>query len=74
MAGLHRGQESHVCNTDIAGTPWTVVKTDCRKRACLNAMCRALTARLSEQEQANCPHAGRLIVGPARHLHESDAH
>jgi polyphosphate kinase 2 len=35
---LHRAKEAMFFETDTADSPWTVIKSDCKKRARLNAM------------------------------------
>ena len=59
--------------TDTADAPWTVIKSDCKKRARINAM-RFLLSKLNypnkNPEIAVPP--DELIVGSAKHIYEND--
>lgn len=61
-----RAKEEMFYHTDTAESPWTVVKSDCKKRARLNAM-RYVLKRLPYEgcDQNNCGELDPLIVGRA---------
>ena len=66
-----RAKESMFLHTDTADAPWTVIKSDCKKRARLNAM-RYLLHRLpyaNKDLEAIGP-VDPLIVGRASLVHE----
>ena len=59
--------------TDTADSPWTVIKSDDKKRARLNAMrfvLQSLPYRDKDQERIGAVDA--RIVGPASVIHERD--
>ena len=59
---------------DTADAPWTVIKSDDKKRARVNCM-RHLLYQLpypNRDEQIACP-PDPLIIGPAKHFYEDDA-
>lgn len=77
MASLDKWEEYTKCKeamffeTDTADAPWTVIKSDCKKRARLNAM-RYLLHKLP-YAQKNLDHIGaidRLLVGRAHVVYE----
>ncbi|MEE9492906.1 MAG: polyphosphate kinase 2 [Gammaproteobacteria bacterium] len=81
MASLDKWQnyseakEAMFFYTDTADAPWTVIKSDCKKRARLNAM-RFI---LSQLDYPNKDHdvvgqADRLIVGSAKNIYEAGEH
>ena len=66
-----RAKEAMFCDTDTADAPWTVIKSDCKKRARLNAMRYVLhklpyTAKDASRVGALDP----LIVGRAHVVYE----
>jgi polyphosphate kinase 2 len=66
-----RGKEAMFFETDTADAPWTVIKSDCKKRARLNAM-RYVLHKLSYANKAP-EHVGKLdplIVGRAHGMYE----
>jgi polyphosphate kinase 2 len=81
MASLDKWQnyteakEAMFFYTDTADAPWTVVKSDCKKRARINAMRHVLNSLdypNKNHQVAIAP--DRLIVGSARHIYESGEH
>ena len=61
--------------TDTADAPWTVVKSDCKKRARINAMRHILNSLdypNKDTEVAVAPDS--LIVGSASHIYEKGEH
>ena len=78
MASLHkwdaytRAKEAMFFHTDTADAPWTVIKSDCKKRARLNAM-RFVLQKL-EYQGKNAKRIGSLdplIAGRANAVYES---
>ncbi|MBT9581880.1 polyphosphate kinase 2 [bacterium] len=66
-----KAKEALFFYTDTADAPWTVVKSDCKKRARLNAM-RYVLHKMSYKNK-DCEHIGPLdplIVGRAHILYE----
>jgi polyphosphate kinase len=65
-ADYTRAKESMFLHTDTSDSPWTVIKSDCKKRARLNAM-RYLLHRLpyARKEAASIGAVDTLIVGRA---------
>jgi polyphosphate kinase len=61
-----RAKESMFLHCDTSDAPWTVIKSDCKKRARLNAM-RYVLHRLpySQKEAKTIGHVDTLIVGRA---------
>ena len=61
-----RAKEAMFAHTDTADAPWIVVKSDCKKRARLNAM-RYVLSRLPYEGKSDDPHMAidSLIVGRA---------
>ena len=64
-------KEAMFLNSDTADAPWTVIKSDCKKRARLNAM-RYVLHRLSyaNKDLAGIGALDPLIVGRAALLHD----
>ena len=59
--------------TDTADAPWTVIKSDCKKRARLNAMLFVLnTMDYPNKDHAVVTPADPLIVGSAADIYEAD--
>jgi polyphosphate kinase len=67
-----RAKESMFFYTDLADAPWTVVKSNDKKRARLEAM-RYVLSRVpyEDKDEAVVARPDPLIVGPAPLLHES---
>jgi polyphosphate kinase 2 len=65
-------KESMFFFTDLAEAPWTVVKSNDKKRARLEAM-RYVLSRIpyADRDERVASHPDPLIVGPAPSLHES---
>jgi hypothetical protein len=66
-----RAKEAMFLHTDTSDAPWTVIKSDCKKRARLNAMRyllhRCPTATRTRAHRHGGPAAGRprpLVAGP----------
>ncbi len=61
-----RAKESMFLNTDTSDSPWTVIKSDCKKRARLNAM-RYLLLRMpyNNKDAATIGSVDPLLVGRA---------
>jgi polyphosphate kinase 2 len=81
MASLDKWQsyteakEAMFFYTDTADAPWTVVKSDCKKRARLNAMrfvLNSLDYPNKDKEIATPPDP--LIVGSAKYIYETGEH
>ena len=69
--GYTRAKEAMFFHTDTADSPWTVIKSDDKKRARLNAMRYVLHAMPYKNKDAK--HIGRvddLLVGRANAIHE----
>ena len=66
-----RAKEAMFFETDTADAPWTVVKSDCKKRARLNALRYVLT-RLpyTQRDAARIGRVDPLIVGRAHAIYE----
>lgn len=66
-----RAKEAIFFHTDTADAPWTVIKSDCKKRARLNAM-RYLLHRLpyAEKEVERVGQVDPLLVGRAQVVYE----
>ncbi len=66
-----RAKESMFFHTDTADAPWTVIKSDCKKRARINAL-RYLLHSLpyTAKEVAGIGAADPLLVGRAHVVHE----
>lgn len=64
-------KEAMFCETDTADSPWTVIKSDCKKRARLNAM-RYVLHRLpyAKKDIAQIGRLDPLIVGRAHVVYE----
>ncbi len=66
-----RAKEAMFCDTDTADAPWTVIKSDCKKRARLNAM-RYVLHKLpyAAKDLARVGALDPLIVGRAHVVYE----
>ena len=66
-----RAKEAMFCDTDTADAPWTVIKSDCKKRARLNAM-RYVLHKLpyAAKDLARIGRLDPLIVGRAHVVYE----
>jgi len=66
-----RAKESMFFHTDTADSPWTVIKSDCKKRARINAL-RYLLHSLpyTSKDAAGIGAADPLLVGRAHVVHE----
>ncbi|MCZ8094977.1 MAG: polyphosphate kinase 2 [Acidovorax sp.] len=66
-----RAKEAMFCDTDTADAPWTVIKSDCKKRARLNAM-RYVLHKLpyAAKDLARLGALDPLIVGRAHVVYE----
>lgn len=66
-----RAKEAMFCDTDTADAPWTVIKSDCKKRARLNAM-RYVLHKLpyAAKDLARIGKLDPLIVGRAHVVYE----
>jgi hypothetical protein len=57
--------------TDTADASWTVIKSDCKKRARLNAMRHILhSLDYPNKDHAIAVPPDKLIVGSAKHIYE----
>jgi len=81
MASLDKWQsyteakEAMFFYTDTADAPWTVVKSDCKKRARINAMRYVLNALDYPNKQKTAATApDQLIVGSAKYIYEAGEH
>jgi len=66
-----RAKEAMFFHTDTADSPWTVIKSDCKKRARLNGM-RYLLHKLpyANKDLTNVPQPDPLLVGRANVVYE----
>jgi polyphosphate kinase 2 (PPK2 family) len=66
-------KEAMFFHTDTADAPWTVIKSDCKKRARINAM-RHLLNNLPypNKDESMIGEADPLIVGHAAIIHDDD--
>jgi len=64
-------KEAMFFHTDTADAPWTVIKSDCKKRARLNGM-RYLLHKLpyANKDMSNVPQPDPLLVGRANVVYE----
>ena len=70
-----RAKEAMFFHTDTADSPWTVVKSDDKKRARLNAMRYVLHAMpYKDKDVARIGSVDDLLVGRANIIHERDEH
>jgi len=70
-----RAKEAMFFHTDTADSPWTVIKSDDKKRARLNAMRYVLRSLpYTGKDPARIGSADNLIVGRANIIHERDEH
>lgn len=61
--------------TDTADAPWTIVKSDCKKRARINCMKHFLSSLPYPNKDRSVVHApDRLIVGSSSHVIGADDH
>lgn len=61
--------------TDTADAPWTVIKSDCKKRARINAMRFVLSKLDYPNKNRNIArNPDPLIVGSAKHIYEAGEH
>jgi polyphosphate kinase 2 (PPK2 family) len=58
---LHPAKEAMFFHTDTADAPWTVIKSDCKKRARLNAM-RYILHKLPYTNKERGEHAGSPLL------------
>ncbi|MDD5028077.1 MAG: polyphosphate kinase 2 [Rhodoferax sp.] len=70
-----KAKEAMFFETDTADAPWTVIKSDCKKRARLNAM-RYVLHKLpySQKELGNIGTLDTLLVGRAHVVYERGEH
>lgn len=70
-----KAKEAMFFNTDTADSPWTVIKSDCKKRARLNAM-RYVLHKLpySNKDIAAIASLDPLLVGRAHIVYEQGEH
>ena len=70
-----RAKEAMFFHTDTADSPWTVIKSDDKKRARLNAMRYVLRSLpYTGKDPARIGNVDDLIVGRANIIHERDEH
>ncbi|APZ41935.1 polyphosphate kinase 2 [Acidihalobacter ferrooxydans] len=70
-----RAKEAMFFHTDTADSPWTVVKSDDKKRARLNAMRYILLSLpYTDKDLKRIGQLDRLLVGRASVVHERDEH
>ena len=81
MASLDKWQsyteakEAMFFYTDTADAPWTVVKSDCKKRARINAMRHVLNALdYTNKDKSVISPPDPLIVGSAKNIYEKGEH
>jgi len=73
--GYTRAKEAMFFHTDTADSPWTVIKSDDKKRARLNAMRYVLhSLPYTGKDAARIGSVDTLIVGRANIIHERDEH
>ena len=70
-----KAKEAMFFETDTADAPWTVIKSDCKKRARLNAM-RYVLQKLpyERKDSSNIANLDSLIVGRAHVVYERGEH
>ncbi|MDP2371364.1 polyphosphate kinase 2 [Rhodoferax sp.] len=70
-----KGKEAMFFETDTADAPWTVIKSDCKKRARLNAM-RYVLQKLpyTNKDPNNVGALDQLLVGRAHVVYERGEH
>ncbi len=80
-ASLHKwddytkAKEAMFFHTDTADSPWTVIKSDCKKRARLNAMRYVLhSLPYDEKDTARIGSVDTLLVGRAHIVYERGEH
>ena len=70
-----RAKEAMFFHTDTADAPWTVIKSDCKKRARLNAMCYVLhKLPYTNKDMSHVPMPDPLLVGSANVVYEEGEH
>ncbi|CAL79581.1 conserved hypothetical protein with a putative polyphosphate kinase domain [Bradyrhizobium sp. ORS 278] len=70
-----RAKEAMFFSTDTADCPWTVIKSDDKKRARLNAMrCVLHSLPYAGKDVSRIGHVDDLIVGRASVIHEREEH
>jgi polyphosphate kinase 2 len=70
-----KAKEAMFFETDTTDTPWTVIKSDCKKRARLNAMRYLLhKLRYTNKDTHNIGELDALIVGRAHVMYEVGEH
>jgi polyphosphate kinase 2 len=70
-----KGKEEMFAATDTADSPWTVIKSDDKKRARLNAMRFVLQSLpYKDKDTARIGAVDERIVGPANLIHERGEH
>ncbi|MCC6138756.1 MAG: polyphosphate kinase 2 [Bdellovibrionaceae bacterium] len=68
-----KAKEAMLFNTDTTDSPWIVVKSDCKKRARLNAMRYVLNKiNYSGKDLKNLPAVDPLIAGRAHSIYEKN--
>ena len=73
--GYTRAKEAMFFHTDTADSPWTVVKSDDKKRARLNAIRYVLHAMpYKDKDAERIGPVDDLLVGRANIIHERDEH
>jgi polyphosphate kinase 2 len=73
--GYTEAKEAMFFYTDTADAPWTVVKSDCKKRARINAMRHVLNSlEYPNKNRQVAISPDRLIVGSAKNIYESGEH
>ncbi len=72
MGRLHQGERGDVFATDTADSPWTVIKSDDKKRARIYAMRYVLHAMpYTDKDPARIGAVDDLLVGRANIIHET---
>jgi len=67
-----KAKEDMFFYTDTADAPWTVIKSDCKKRARLNAMRHILhTLPYDNKDERYVGAPDALLVGPAHVIYEA---
>lgn len=70
-----RAKEAMFFHTDTADAPWTVIKSDCKKRARLNAMRYVLhKLHYTNRDLSQLPKPDPLLVGRAHVVYERGEH
>jgi polyphosphate kinase 2 len=67
-----KAKEDMFFYTDTADAPWTVIKSDCKKRARLNAMRHILQSLpYTDKDETYIGKPDHLLVGSAQHIYEA---